>query len=229
MSPCAGSSALTLPPGSRFSYRYSTSTNTFLQGKSSKQSSVTLESTAVIEVLSKCHSVLKLQDVQIKMILESREKMLKENSSLREALEQHRLLFCFHNGKIQKIFPQEKEPTWVLNIKRGILSAFQTSWVAAAANSRIEEVCCPAQYTMDTKDIYESTLLYEKEKVVALSKEEEEKVVVSILQELCVKPNVDSESAADHFMTLVFDLRRLSASALMSLWQRSSSKCQRKW
>uniref|UniRef100_A0ABM5F0I7 Vitellogenin-like n=1 Tax=Pogona vitticeps TaxID=103695 RepID=A0ABM5F0I7_9SAUR len=80
----------------------------------------------------------------------------------------------------------------------------------------------------DTKDIYESTLLYEKEKAAQLSGEEEEEVVADILQKLCVKPRVDLESA-ELFMTLVFELRHLSSDALMSLWQRSSSKCQDDW
>ncbi|XP_078237684.1 vitellogenin [Pogona vitticeps] len=321
--------ALSLSTGSRLSYRYSTSTNTFLQGRADKRSGISLEATVVVEVLAKCHRVLQLQDVQIKIILESKEKLHKENVNLRKVLEQHPLLFCFHNGKILKIFPQEREPIWALNIKRGILSVFQTSLAAAVTNRTVQEVDilgkCPTKYhrkgsllwktkdldlcshrfslftslrsvalpnapsqeqllssklecvqrfkeqileeakcteshlvrpptkksggvktqiqtsmklfrtdagvtvhERDTKDIYESTLLYEKEKAAQLSGEEEEEVVADILQKLCVKPRVDLESA-ELFMTLVFELRHLSSDALMSLWQRSSSKCQDDW
>ncbi|XP_033023614.1 uncharacterized protein LOC117057008 [Lacerta agilis] len=228
--------------------------------------------------------------------------------------------------KILKIFPQESEPVWALNIKRGILSALQTSLVATT-NGSVEEVDvlgkCPTRYQQkgplllktkdlnlcshrfsgftslrsvalpnapqlllssklecvqkfeegileesqcieshlttspgrkgsgvktqtrmamklfqteaeitaheNIKDIYESSLLYEREKTARwLGKEDEVVVVSEILQKLCMNPRVDSESA-NLFMALVFELRLLSAGALLSLWQESSSKCQGNW
>ncbi|CAI5792168.1 vitellogenin-like [Podarcis lilfordi] len=271
-----------------------------------------------------------LQDVQIKTTAGSKDRLHKENGSLREALEQHPLWFCYHNGKILKIFPKGSEPIWALNIKRGILSALQTSLVATT-NGSVEEVDvlgkCPTRYQqkgplllktkdlnlcshrfsgmtslrsialpnappdqqlissklecvqkfeegilaesqcieshlttspgrkgsgvktqtrmamklfrteaeitaherVDTKDIYESSLLYEREKTARwLGKEDEVVVVSKILQKLCMNPRADSESA-NLFMALVFELRLLSAGALLSLWQGSSSKCQGNW
>ncbi|XP_044289621.1 uncharacterized protein LOC123025172 [Varanus komodoensis] len=312
------------PSGSRLSYRYSTSTDTFLQGRAYKRSSLSLESTVVVEVLAKCHRVLKLQDVQIKTIFESRERPHVENNHLRGILERHPLWFCFHNGKILKIFPQDQEPTWALNLKRGILSVFQTL-PGAAVNSSVEEVDimgkCPTEYQRrgallwktkrlnlcshrfsgsaslrstalpsaaeqlpsssleciqrleegilleakctdshlitppgragsgvmtqtqtslklfrteadilarergDPKENYESSLLYEKEKLTVLSTEEE---VAATLQKLCMKPAVDAESA-DLFVALVFELRSLSAGALLSLWRTASSACRGGW
>ncbi|KAL7979171.1 hypothetical protein Chor_015195, partial [Crotalus horridus] len=44
-----------------------------------------------------------------------------------------------------------------------------------------------------TNDLYESSLLYEKEKRATLSKEEEMKEVVDVLQKLCMKPAMDTE------------------------------------
>ncbi|XP_054849643.1 uncharacterized protein LOC129339063 [Eublepharis macularius] len=325
LSQCAGEhNVLNLPPGSRLSYRYSSSTHTFLQGVMHKRSGIILDSTVLIEVQAKCHHVLKLQDVQIKTAFESREELFKDNNSLREVLEQHPLQFCLCNGKIPKIFPQQREPTWALNIKRGVLSVLQTS----SANSSTEEVdvlgICPTIYqqkgslllktkdlnlcthrfseftalrsvalpgapaqqqwplfskleciqqfeegilaevkctestlitpsvrsgsggskiqsqtTMkllrreagrriergDDQNVYESNLLYEKEKPVRQPSEEE---VASILQRLCVSPRVNSESA-DLFMKLVFELQHLSVKALLSLWRRSSLKCRHNW
>ncbi|XP_061456403.1 uncharacterized protein LOC133372116 [Rhineura floridana] len=262
------------------------------------------------------------------MTFESKEKLYKENGNLREVLEQHPLWFCFHNGKILKIFPQESETTWALNIKRGILSTLQTS-LEAAPNSSMEEVDvlgkCPTNYQrkgplllktkdlnlcshrfsgftslrsvalpsapqqllssklecvqrfeegilaesqcteshlitppvregsgvttqtqmsmklfrreagitarerVDSKAFYESSLLYEREKPARLLEEEENVAAAKILQKLCMKSRLDSESA-DLFMTLVFELRRLSAGALLSLWRGSPSmKCQGNW
>ncbi|ETE58977.1 hypothetical protein L345_15295, partial [Ophiophagus hannah] len=51
----------TVPVASRFSYSYSTSTTTFLQGRAYQRSGITLESKVVIE----------LQGVQIKTVFES--------------------------------------------------------------------------------------------------------------------------------------------------------------
>ncbi|XP_032086906.1 uncharacterized protein LOC116517843, partial [Thamnophis elegans] len=140
----------TVPVGSRFSYSYSTSTTTFLQGRAYQRSGITLESKVVVEVLANCHRILKLHGVQIKTIFESEVKLMNENDSLREILERYPLWFCFHDGKVLKIFPQKNESTWALNIKRGILSGLQTSSLGAAANNSVEEVDisgkCPTQY-----------------------------------------------------------------------------------
>nr|XP_009681889.1 PREDICTED: vitellogenin-like [Struthio camelus australis] len=102
------------------------------------------EMTSTQEDLEEC-----VQDVQIKKILASREKSLKEMDSLREILEQHPLHFSFHDGKILKLCPVRSEQTWALNIKRGILSVLQTSQ-ASTAGGVIEEMdilgICPTRY-----------------------------------------------------------------------------------
>ncbi|XP_060549044.1 uncharacterized protein LOC117673079 [Pantherophis guttatus] len=328
-SQCAGFSTPTVSVGSRFSYSYSTSTTTFLQGRAYQRSGITLESTVVVEVLANCRRILKLQGVQIKNIFESEVKLMNENDSLREILERYPLWFCFHNGKVLKIFPQKNESTWALNIKRGVLSGLQTSSLGAAANNSVEEVDisgkCPTQYQqkgsvllkmkdfnlcshhfsgftslksvalpnaseqllsskleciqrfeekgilaeikcmeyhlvtpparkgsgvkmqtrtdlklfrteahsisqekVPTSDIYESSLLYQKEKMAPLSKEEEMEEVANVLQKLCMKPTMDTEPT-DLFLNLVFALRQVSTDALMDLWKSPSSKCQDNW
>ncbi|ETE60076.1 hypothetical protein L345_14185, partial [Ophiophagus hannah] len=85
-----------------------------------------------------------------------------------------------------------------------------------------------AESKVPTSDIYESSLLYEKEKMASLSKEEEMKEVANVLQKLCVKPSMDIEPT-DLFLNLVFALRQVSADVLMDLWQSPSSKCQDNW
>ncbi|XP_062444584.1 uncharacterized protein LOC134147453 [Rhea pennata] len=146
---CVGHSALYFPKGARYSYRYSTVTTTFLQGSIYKSSGVSLESTVTIVALGRCQMVLKMQDVQIKKTLASREESLKEMDSLREILEQHPLHFSFYDGKILKLCPVRSEQTWALNIKRGILSILQTSQ-ASTAGGIIEEMdilgICPTKY-----------------------------------------------------------------------------------
>ncbi|XP_042654834.1 uncharacterized protein LOC116959373 [Tyto alba] len=136
---CVGHSASYFPRRGRYSYRYSAVTSTFLQGSVYNSSGISLESTVIIEV----------QDVQIKKSLASREEPLKEMDNLREILEQHPLLFSFHDGKVLKLCPMRSEQTWALNIKRGILSVLQTSQ-ASTASAIVEEVdvlgICPTRY-----------------------------------------------------------------------------------
>ncbi|KAM6054404.1 uncharacterized protein VSU04_010687 [Chlamydotis macqueenii] len=136
---CVGHNASYFPKKARYSYRYSAVTSTFLQGSMYKSSSISLESTVIIEVLGNCQMVLKVQDVQIKKSLASREEPLKEMDSLRKILEQHPLHFSFHEGKVLKLCPVRSEQTWAVNIKRGILSVLQTSQ-ASTASAVIEEV-----------------------------------------------------------------------------------------
>ncbi|XP_067407568.1 uncharacterized protein [Emydura macquarii macquarii] len=146
---CTEHSGLNFSKGSRYSYRYSTATNTFLQGSIYKRSGLALESKVIIEALGQCHMVLKLQDVQIKKTLASGEESLKKMDSLREVLERHPLHFSFHDGKILKLCPLQHEQTWALNIKRGILSVLQTS-PAATGGGTVEEMDilgkCPTKY-----------------------------------------------------------------------------------
>ncbi|XP_030433966.1 uncharacterized protein LOC115658723 isoform X5 [Gopherus evgoodei] len=325
MTECAEHSGLNFPKGSRYSYRYSTATNTFLQGSIYKRSGMSLESTVIIEALGKCQMVLKLQDVRIKTTLASREESLKEMDSLREVLEQHPLHFSFHDGKILKICPWQREQAWVLNIKRGILSVLQTS-PSAAGGGTVEEMDilgkCPTKYqrkgslvlktkdlnlcshrysgfsslqsmalpdmlsqqqilssklecaqsfkdgilaeakctesslvtpfsrkgsgaktqtqsslkllqvaaemlhkTVDSNDLYVSNMLYEREENERPSTGEE---VAELVRKLCLAHSMSFETA-DLFITLVFELRSLSADALIGLWRRSSFKCRDNW
>lgn len=48
-------------------------------------------------------------------------------AAFRRALERMPLRFAFIDGLIEAICPAADEPAWVLNIKRGILSALQNS------------------------------------------------------------------------------------------------------
>ncbi|XP_034640166.1 uncharacterized protein LOC117884128 [Trachemys scripta elegans] len=325
MTECAEHSGLNFPKGSRYSYRYSTATNTFLQGSIYKRSGMSLESTVIIEALGKCQMVLKLQGVRIKTTLASREESRKEMDSLREVLAQHPLHFSFHDGKILKICPWQREQAWVLNIKRGILSVLQTS-PAAAGGGTVDEMDilgkCPTKYqrkgslvlktkdlnlcshrysgfislqsialpnvlsqqqilssklecaqsfkdgilaeakctesslvtpfsrkgsgaktqtqsslkllqveaemlyqTVDSNDLYVSNMLYEREENERPSTGEE---VAELVRKLCLAHSMSFETA-DLFMTLVFELRSLSADALIGLWRRSSFKCRDNW
>lgn len=49
----------------------------------------------------------------------------------RESLERARLKFSLQGGKVTALCPQEGEQVWALNMKRALLSMFQTSRMAS--------------------------------------------------------------------------------------------------
>ncbi|XP_072466121.1 uncharacterized protein [Notamacropus eugenii] len=321
---CAGPGVLYFSKGTRYSYRYSTSSGTSLQGSGTQKSSLGLEGLVILDVISRCHMVLWLQDIRVKSSLESKEEPMKESESLRMTLEKFPLSFVFRDGKIPKICPQQGDPSWVVNIKRGILSLLQTS-PGTTIPETIDEVDvlgkCPTTYErkgprlLKTKDLnqcslrhhgftflrsevlpgmpspqpilasklecyqsfqeglledtactefdvvrpfsekgngvqtrthstlsllhvrpqalsikdygksYVSSLLYEWEGLAAQSQVAD---VAESVRKLCLAQATSFETA-ELFMELVFELRGLSADALMDLWQRSSFKCRDNW
>ncbi|NXA54687.1 APLP protein, partial [Nothocercus julius] len=78
---------------------------------------------------------------------------------------------------------------------------------------------------LDSKDLYVTNMLYEKERTERQFTIEE---VTELVQKLSLAHSVRLETAG-LFMTLVFELRHLSLKALTALWQRSSFKCRDNW
>lgn len=58
-----------------------------------------------------------------------------------DALSKYSLRFSFNDGKIDEICPDENEPSWVLNFKRGILSSFHTTMIRFDVDHDTIEVC----------------------------------------------------------------------------------------
>ncbi|NWI20825.1 VIT protein, partial [Crypturellus soui] len=78
---------------------------------------------------------------------------------------------------------------------------------------------------LDSKDLYVTNMLYEKEQTERQFTIEE---VTELVQQLCLANSVRLETAS-LFTTLVFELQHLSLKALTALWQRSSFKCRDNW
>ncbi|EMP37320.1 hypothetical protein UY3_05455 [Chelonia mydas] len=76
--------------------------------------------------------------------------------------------------------------------------------------------------TVDSSDLYVSNMLYEREENERPSTGEE---VAELVRKLCLAHSMSFETA-DLFMSLVFELRSLSADTLIGLWRRSSFKCR---
>lgn len=71
--------------------------------------------------------------------LETRQQVQRSNE-FKQALETRTLRFSFVDGHVQSICADQEEPVWVLNIKRGILSAFQNTMETLDEDQRVFEV-----------------------------------------------------------------------------------------
>ncbi|XP_014673849.1 PREDICTED: uncharacterized protein LOC106814086 [Priapulus caudatus] len=145
-------------PGTTYVYRYEASTLTTLQGAIDEGSGLHIEATAEFQVLTPCDMVVKLKDVSLYETdpQDLDRKMLSSGTrEFKQALEEEQLRFAFQNGRIDDICPTAGEKTWALNIKRGILSAFQNSMSNLNEDSHVTEMDvagnCEAHYTVEEK------------------------------------------------------------------------------
>ncbi|KAF4116813.1 hypothetical protein G5714_001366 [Onychostoma macrolepis] len=114
--------------GQRHTYRYSTTIASAWKGPSSGGSQLALDCVVDIDVRPGCPEIiLKLRNVQIKHSSSKRDNSVLRLKSIRESLEKNPLRFWLEGGKVTKLCSQEAEQVWTLNIKRSILSMFQTS------------------------------------------------------------------------------------------------------
>ncbi|KAH8412988.1 hypothetical protein KR009_007324, partial [Drosophila setifemur] len=76
--------------------------------------------------------------------------------ALGQDLSKNLLRFAFHDGLISEVCPQEQEMPWVLNIKKGILSAFQNTMMRFDVDSNTTETDvsgeCEVQYALEATD-----------------------------------------------------------------------------
>ncbi|XP_029560066.1 uncharacterized protein LOC115156670 isoform X1 [Salmo trutta] len=116
--------------GVRYTYRYSTTIATTLQGSTSGRNGLALDCVVDIDLISKCHLMMQIRNPQIKRLSPQKEHSVQRLKSLRESLERSRLKFSLQGGKVTALCPQEGEQLWTLNIKRALLSMLQTSRTA---------------------------------------------------------------------------------------------------
>ncbi|XP_029380588.1 apolipophorins [Echeneis naucrates] len=113
---------------------------------------------------------MQIRNPQIKRLSSQKDHSVQRLKSLRESLERARLKFTLQGGKVMALCLQEGEQVWALNIKRALLSMFQTS--RTVAKQEIEKETdvygtCTSRYekrgpvllkTRDIKQCHESRL-----------------------------------------------------------------------
>ncbi|KAL3868012.1 hypothetical protein ACJMK2_040851 [Sinanodonta woodiana] len=156
---CTDRSNFKYSPGSTYTYSYDVETKTAIMGATEDQSIIKIRATANIEVLSKCEMLLQLRDVSIESSdpsLPLRLKAGKTSSEFAALLQQYPLRFSFQDGEVNEICPEDDESSWVLNIKRGLLSAFQNTMDDLDMDrykARENDVMgnCPTEYVLTQK------------------------------------------------------------------------------
>ncbi|GBN12727.1 Apolipophorin, partial [Araneus ventricosus] len=149
---CTDASDFTLRPGSTYTYDYETTTVTTVQGGQEK-TQIQITAQADIEVLSKCELSLRLRGVTLKLSDPESPDYLVSLRGAREfakTIERNILRFSFQNGQVEHVCPSENAPTWVTNIQKGVLSAFQSFSVKPEWTTRTLETDvlgkCTAEY-----------------------------------------------------------------------------------
>lgn len=72
------------------------------------------------------------------------------------ALEKNPMIFSFQDGQVEHVCPMDGEESWVLNVKRGILSGLQNSMKNLTASQAVYEVIILILFILNTanKSIY---------------------------------------------------------------------------
>ncbi|KAJ9583536.1 hypothetical protein L9F63_022121, partial [Diploptera punctata] len=117
---CKGSNKFKYTPGFTYTYEYTASTRTYIRGSTKEKSEINFSATAHIYAITECDLVLQIKNVLL------HDADYKKSSEFSKALEEHSLHFSFQDGTVDELCPSN-DPVWVLNVKRGILSAFQNT------------------------------------------------------------------------------------------------------
>jgi len=119
---CSGtSSKFRYEVGKSYNYQYETETKVKLAGVSENEAGVKLEANVQISALAACEYSLKLSQVKI-----TGPTTADLGSDWTQILQKHTTRFSFDDGELGEICPND-EPTWAVNIKRAVLSAFQNA------------------------------------------------------------------------------------------------------
>ncbi|XP_061171948.1 uncharacterized protein LOC133181472, partial [Saccostrea echinata] len=162
---CTDSTKFGYQPGTTYEYDYDVDTATLIQGAFEGISGMKMTAKVQVEVLSKCDLVLKVKNVKLhERNPESPENLILSTMSgeFSRHLEENSLRFSFQDGRIESLCPAEREKTWVLNIKRGILSMIQNTMEDLQVDQKVREAdvtgTCDADYTVSENGWYTVTI-----------------------------------------------------------------------
>lgn len=149
--------------------------STKFDGASENASRLHITSKLSLSWLSRCEGLVTLSEVALKETPDIYDRIedidyetpAHDNSPIfATALEEHPLRFSFEDGIIAELCPEQDEPTWVLNFKRGILSMLHNSMDRLDVDKEAVESDihgdCPTSYRL--QGAHGTSLVIEKTK-----------------------------------------------------------------
>ncbi|XP_063238573.1 vitellogenin-like [Bacillus rossius redtenbacheri] len=133
---CQGSEKFQYAVGTSYRYQYVVDVRTLFEGTSTNQSTLHVEAEVELKFSTPCEGTLKVGRVSLSEQSTSEGEYddaeysvqeLAESAAFGKAIAQHDLRFGFEDGIVSELCPEDSELSWVLNFKRGILSAFHNS------------------------------------------------------------------------------------------------------
>ncbi|KAL5015760.1 hypothetical protein ScPMuIL_005349 [Solemya velum] len=169
---CTATNKFSYVPKMSYQYDYETETRTSMQGASDEQATLKITARATIDVLTKCDLVLKLQNVMVYGSDPNNKGQLRledQSGEFQQALERYPLRFSFQDGVIERLCTYNAEPSWVRNIKRGVLSTFQNSMDSLERDQTARETdvtgTCDTEYKLAYKGWQSTTVKKSKDLV----------------------------------------------------------------
>jgi len=129
-------------PGKTYVYDYEGESLTKIEGASEEVSGLHVKTTARIHALTPCELQLELRGTELSHLTPN-DPTAKTASpvggAFKDALEANTIRFGSNNGAVERICGAERDPAWVLNIKRAIISALQNNMADLKTETTIRE------------------------------------------------------------------------------------------
>lgn len=124
--------------GATYRYRYSVNVSTNLGGESGSlaESTLFLDAHLELQFTSPCEGSIKFFDAK----LWDNPRTSVADNEFKRNLVMFNLRFAFDDGKINELCYHEKDFTWALNLKRGVLSMLQNNMQRLDVDHRVEEL-----------------------------------------------------------------------------------------
>ena len=113
-----------------------------------------------------------LRDVKVQESDPDSKNMRSAPESARAAamLERQPLRFSFQDGVVEELCPSEDDELWALNVKRGILSAFQNSMSRLDSDQTVTEVSTGPSYHVEWNN-YRCYMIQSKMRICIFTKD----------------------------------------------------------
>jgi hypothetical protein len=129
-------------PGKTYVYGYEGETLTKIEGASEEVSGLHVKTTARIHAISPCEFQLELRGTELSHLTPN-DPTAKTASpvggAFKDALEANAVRFGMNNGRVERVCGGARDASWVLNIKRAIISALQNNMADLKTETTIRE------------------------------------------------------------------------------------------